>query len=75
MSAISAEHFPGRFRLRHAKTGRSIDVEAGDVEALSHRIRVAVGDREIDPFWLLDGRVTEGARVLLTVEPLRRPAS
>ncbi len=73
MSVIRAEHFPGRFRLRHHRTGRSIDVEAGDVDALTHRISVAVGDRKFDPFWMEDGRVTEGTRVLLTVEPLRSP--
>lgn len=74
MSVIGTEHFPGRFRLRNPKTGRSLDVEAGDVEALTHRISIAVGDREIDPFWMEDGRVTEGTRVLLIVEPLRRHA-
>lgn len=75
MSVISAEHFPGRFRLRHPKSGCSFDVEAGDADALTHRIQVAVGDREIDPFWMEDGRVTRGTRVLLTVEPIRSPRS
>ena len=68
MTAITAAMFPGTFRLRNPATGRSIEVRAGDVDALTHHVRVAVGDRELDPFWMEAGKVTEGTHLLLVVD-------
>lgn len=70
MSAITAEMFPGRFRLR--SKARAIEVLAGDFEALRAHVERALGDREPDPFWQQDGQVTRGTRVILTIEHLGR---
>ena len=80
---ITADMFPGRFEIRSANGFFRSVVTAGDAEALSGHVERAAGDREPDPFWFEDGRVTIGARVILHVEflgrasipPSRRPTA